>query len=121
MLWEEAPHSGRTTRHRVGRAQQKAALHGPLELTGQHQVQEPEGCFKSGVYDAALMGVEGKEDQAAEEGQESSSYCEATGHLVAVEDTVELRRVSPVLVAISQERRKDDQGEDLWAQRTGGT
>lgn len=77
------------------------ALCGPLELTSQDEVQELEGCLKTGACDAALLGVQGEEDQTAEEGQEASSYCEATGHAVAVEDAVELRRLCPVLVTVS--------------------
>lgn len=72
-----------------------------MELTSQNEVQELEGCLKSGAYDAALMGIYSKEDQAAEKGQEASSYCKATGHVAAVQDAEELRRLCSVLVTIS--------------------
>lgn len=79
----------------------RVALHGPLELTSQNEVQELEGYLKAGAHEAPLIGIYGKEDQAAEKGQEASSYCKATGHVVAVEDTAELRRLCSVLVTIS--------------------
>lgn len=72
-----------------------------MELTSQNEIQELEGCLKAGAHHAALMGIYGKEDQAAEKGQEASSYCKATGHVVAVEDAAKLRRLCSVLVTIS--------------------
>lgn len=87
---------------------------GSSGLTCQDEVQELEGCLEAGAGDAGLVGVQGQEDQAAEEGQEASPHSEAAGHAVAFEDAVELRRVRLVLVAISQQGREDDEGEDLW-------
>lgn len=63
---------------------------GELVLTSQDEVQELEGRLEAGAADAALVGIQGEEGQAAEESQEASSYGEAAGHLVAIEDAVEL-------------------------------
>lgn len=85
-------------------------------LTSQDEVQELEGRPEARVGDAALMGVQGQEGQAAEQGQEAGPHGEAAGHVVAVEHTVELRRVRLVLVAVGQQGGEDDEGEDLWIQ-----
>lgn len=82
-------------------------------LTGQDEVQELESRPEAGAGDVALVGVQGQEDQAAEQGQEAGPHGEAAGRVVAVEDTAELRRVRLVLVAIGQQGGEDDEGEDL--------
>lgn len=86
-------------------------------LTGQDQIQELEGRLEAGAGDAALVGVQGQEGQAAEEGQEAGPHGEAAGHVVAVEHAVELRRARLVLVAVGQQGGEDDEGEDLWCGR----
>lgn len=63
---------------------------GELVLTSQDEVQELEGRLEAGAADAALVGIQGEEGQAAEESQEAGSYGEAAGHVVAIEDAVEL-------------------------------
>lgn len=83
-------------------------------LTSQDEVQELEGHLEAGAGDVGLVGIQGEEGQAAEEGQEASFLSEAAGQVVAVEHTAELRRVRLVLVAISQQGGEDDEGEDLW-------
>lgn len=92
----------------------RAARPGGPGLTGQDEVQQLDGCLEAGAGDAALVGVQGQEAQRAEEGGEAGAHGEAAGHVVAVEDAVELRRVRLVLEAVGQHRREDDEREDLW-------
>lgn len=82
--------------------------------TGQDEVQELEGRLEASAGEADLVGIHGQEGQGAEEGQEAGSHGKAAGRVVAVEDTVQLRVVGLVLVAIGQQGGKHDQGEDLW-------
>lgn len=85
-------------------------------LTSQDEVQQLECRLEAGAAATTLVGVQGKEGQAAEEGQEAGSHGEAAGHIVAVQDAVERRRLGLVLVAVGQQGGEDDEGEDLWAQ-----
>lgn len=85
-------------------------------LTSQDEVQQLERRLEAGAAATALVGVQGEEGQAAEEGQEAGSHGEAAGHVVAVQDAVERRRLGLVLVAVGQQGGEDDEGEDLWAQ-----
>lgn len=89
-------------------------------LTSQDEVQELEGRLEAAAGQEALVGIQGQEGQAAEEGQEAGSHREAAGRAVAVENAVQLRRVGLVLVAVSQQGREDDEGEDLWVRGGGG-
>ena len=84
--------------------------------TGQDEVQELEGRLEAGAGEADLVGVQGQEGQRAEEGQQAGPHSEAAGCAVAVEDTVQLRVVGLVLVAVGQQGGEHDQGEDLWVQ-----
>ena len=59
-------------------------------LTSQDEVQELEGRLEAGAGDAVLVGVQGQEGQAAEQGQEAGAHGEAARHVVAIEDALEL-------------------------------
>lgn len=82
----EPGRAGRRSRGSSGRA-----FPGRGVLTSQDEVQELEGRLEVGAGDAALVGVQDEEGQAAEEGQEAGPHGEAAGRVVAVEDAVELR------------------------------
>lgn len=78
-------------------------------LTGQDEVQELDRGLEAGAGDAALVSVQGQEAQTAEEGGEAGAHGEAAGHVIAIKDAVELRRVCLVLEAIGQHGREDDE------------